>query len=201
MSTDVQTTDLEPLHSYADHTPEIIQAALVAMARCGGHAGRAVEQLAVAGINVHPRSVNRWRHQYPQRYAKACNEHAPDIEASVLHLHREIAAQSAHTILKAIRLEDRRIDYGQVDNAARSAKDLATTAGIAVDKVLSLTGRPTNIHEHRTPEQAFKRLQSLVPGLVFEGTAEEMPEGLNATATEPEPPAAPNLSPPASGRD
>lgn len=153
-------TELEPLDK-ARHTPKEILTGLTAMAINGGDSELAAGQLhELVGISLHPRTLRHWRARYPNRYAKACEEHAPAIEAKVLHLHREIATQAAQGVLKAIRVENRRLDYGQVDNAARSAKDLSTAAAIAVDKVHAITGRPTNIVEHRNADQILRELQA-----------------------------------------
>jgi hypothetical protein len=173
MPTQPTTNELEPLNR-CTYDPEQVTTALTMVALAGGNCERAAGRLHEAGFHVHPSVLRYWRANYPNRYAQAAQDVAPQVEANVVHLHREIASQSAETVLKAIRLEERRLEHGKVENAARSAKDLSTAAAIAVDKVLALTGRPTSIHEHRTPEQAMKRLQTLHPGLFVEGTAEEI---------------------------
>lgn len=198
MSTDVQTTELEPLE-HERWTPDQIVAGLTALALNGGNASRAAEQLQAAGLEISHDTLTRFKNsRFPRRYRDACDRLAPQVENVVVNYHRELAVQAAHAAQRAVALETERLAAGEVKDAAKSAQNLATTAGIAVDKVLSLTGRPTSITEHRTPEQAFKRLQSLVPGLVFEGSAEEMPEGLNATDTGAQPLAASDLPSPAS---
>lgn len=73
--------------------------------------------------------------------------------------------------MDAIDLEHQRIKRGDVRDASSSARNLATSAGIATQHNLNLQGRPTIIQEVRKPEDIARRLKEL--GLTFdaEGSA------------------------------
>lgn len=174
MSSQPTTNELEPLYAQR-HEPEHVAHALATLAMCGGNARQARERLLAGGIDVSESTLKYWRNdRFPERYRQACEDTAPQIEAQVVDFQRELAYRASQAAQHAVALELERIDAREVKDASASARNLATTAGIAVDKVLSLTGRPTTIHEHRTPEQAMKRLRTLHPGLFVEGTADEI---------------------------
>lgn len=173
------TTELEARSSY---TPEQITQGLTALALAGGNSVTAEAQLAELGCPIPARTLCAWRtDQHPERYRDICNEVAPQIEARVIHLQRELAVRATETALLAADLERDRLSKGDVKDAASSARNLSTVAGIAVDKIMSLTGRPTSVIEHRTVDESLNKLKRL--GLVVEGTAEEIPA---TTAEKPQ---------------
>lgn len=175
MAADTETRELEPLYAQR-YEPEHVAHALATLAMCGGNCRQARERLLAAGIDVNERTLLYWKNdRFPERYRQACHDTAPQIEAQVVDFQRELAYRASQAAQNAVALELERIEAREVKDASASARNLATTAGIAVDKVLSLTGRPTQITEHRTPEQSLKRLGQLVPGLIVDSTADEMP--------------------------
>lgn len=174
MATDsTDSTDLEPLTTER-YDPETVQQALTAVALAGGNSVKARKQLLAAGIDVPESTLKYWRtERFPARYRQACDELAPQIEAAVVGLQRELAVRASSAALDAIDLETDRIANGDVKDAAGSARNLSTSAAIAVDKVLSLTGRPTVIHGDKTGDALLKELRGLAPGLIVNGTIEE----------------------------
>lgn len=161
------------LESRSRYTPEQITTGLTVLALCGGDAARAEAQLAEQGTPVPKSTLKDWRETFhPERYREISHELAPRIEEQVVHLQREIATTASRAALKALALESERLDAGQVKDAAASARNLSTVAGIATDKILSLTGRPTSVIEHRTVDESLKRLERL--GLVVDSTATEL---------------------------
>lgn len=181
MPTQPATNGLEIPRGGRRYSPEEITHGLTCLATNGGNAVQAAEQLAQLGLDIPSRTLYYWRSElHPDRYRDICEEIAPQIEQRVVHLQRELAVRATNAALQAVDLEHKRIALGEVKDAAASARNLSTVAGISVDKILSLTGRPTSITEHRTPEQAMKRLKTLHPGLFVEGTAEELPAAESA---------------------
>lgn len=150
------------LESRSRYTPEQITAGLTVLALCGGDAARAEAQLTEQGQRVPDSTLQAWRDTFhPERYRDICTDLAPQIEARVVHLQRELAVRATEGALLAANLERTRIENGEVKDAASSARNLSTVAGIAVDKILSLTGRPTSITEHRNADQVLGRLERL----------------------------------------
>jgi hypothetical protein len=187
MATD--STDLEPLYAQR-HEPEDVAHALATLALCGGNANKARQRLLAGGIDVPARTLLYWRtERFPERYEQSCQELAPQIEAQVVDFQRELAYKASQAAQQAVALEIDRIEAGQVKDASASARNLQTTAGIAVDKVLSLTGRPTVIHGDKTGDALLKELRGLAPGLIVNGTAEEITDAEPAEPASPRAPA------------
>jgi hypothetical protein len=158
----------------SQYSAEQITNGLTAVALCGGNCVQAAEQLKAAGTPIPENTLYDWRnHRHAERYREISNELAPKIEAHVVDLQRELATRAARAALLAVDLEHKRIALGEVKDASTSARNLATVSGIAVDKIMSLTGRPTSIIEHRNADQILRELQAF--GYV-DGTAEDVPE-------------------------
>lgn len=163
--------ELEPLGT-SSYTPEQVLTALNALALNGGHIELARKTLHAQGHDVSRATLYRWRTEtYPERYRQVCDQLAPQVEAHVIELQRSLAVQATQTAIQAVELEQRRLRGGKVKDAAASARNLATVAGISVDKILSLSGRPTSVIEHRTVDDDLRALRAA--GIV-NGTAEEV---------------------------
>jgi hypothetical protein len=98
---------------------------------------------------------------------------------------RSLTAANRRAAAKAVRLVDRLLDRVEELTAAgddkgsafaaRSAQHLSTVTGIQIDKALLLAGRPTQIHaDGRDLDDILKSLNTLVPGLVIDSTAEDV---------------------------
>lgn len=172
------------LESPSHYTTEQVTEGLTALALAGGNSVTAEAQLTELGRRIPARTLLTWRtDQHPERYRDICNDVAPQIESRVIHLQRELAVRATEAALLAADLEHKRLAEGNVKDAAGSARNLTTVAGIAVDKIMSLTGRPTSVIEHRTVDDSLNRLHRL--GLVVDSEAEEIP-----TTTQEKPEAA-----------
>jgi len=124
----------------------------------------------------------------PETQTKALVASNPETKAQVAQQQREAEAQSIHVAkmaasealdevreligeVKALRLQ------GRLRDAGRSAKDLATTAGILIDKSLLLEGRPTAITETRDAEDIWRSIAKRANIFDAEADAEELPPG------------------------
>lgn len=154
------------------YTAEEITNGLTAVALCGGNCVQAEQRLQQAGRAIPANTLYTWRnHRHADRYREISDTLAPQIEAQVVDLQRELATRAATAALLAVDLEHKRIAQEDVKDASASARNLSTVAGIAVDKILSLTGRPTSVIEHRNADESLARLKRL--GLVIDSTATE----------------------------
>lgn len=167
MSTTLALTPdgLEPLRG--DYPPEIIISALYALAAHGGHSGQAHATLTEqhGPNNIPPeRTLRRWRtDRYPIRYHQILTEQTTQLETLVEHQLREtlrLTGLTKHRILE--RLADNINNINPTD-LGKTAQQLAVTEGVAVDKLLTLTGRPNNITEHRTADEILNSLEAKHP--------------------------------------
>jgi len=162
--------DLEPV-TRTKHAAHEVDAALTAVALCGGRVTRAHEQLKASGVNIPYRTLAAWvADLFPNRYRHLAEQVAPQIEKSMVATARAAAMRSFEVAGEAVELEAQRLAAGEVKDAAASSRNLATTGGIMTDKMLLLDGRPTQISEQRSMDDV---LRSLAAKGFIDGTATE----------------------------
>lgn len=164
------TVELEPV-TRTKRTEQEVDAALTAVALCGGNVTRAHRHLKASGHTVPERTLHGWvANQFPNRYRHLAEKYAPQIEKSMIATARAAAMRSFEVASEAVELEHERLQAGDVKDAAASSRNLATTGGILTDKMLLLDGRPTQISEQRSMDDV---LRSLAAKGFIEGTATE----------------------------
>lgn len=159
----------------ASYTPTQVDEALLALAYCGGNTRRASSLTGVPSPTLH-----LWRTStHRDRYLTLAERERPRLE--------QIAVEDAiSTILQAGELEHSVLDHlaTRLDADDPAPKELAelaatlqritTAKGINGTKLLELTGRPTQITEHRNGTEILKQLAQRVPGLIINSTAEDI---------------------------
>lgn len=147
------------------------QRAFIALALAGGNAERAAER-----CDASARSIRRWRDSHGEEYERVRRDLAPQIEATVLaECHAtavrlgEIERLAAEKL--AIALENDQIPAKDLPSALQR---LTTAKAINIDKILVMSGRPTQVVEHRSAAELVRRLARL--GAVIDGSAEEVTE-------------------------
>lgn len=175
MSTEIATQpDLEPLNCHT-HSPEIILAGLYAMAAHGGSSTQARALLIQQyGDKAPPeRTLRGWRtDQYPRRYQHILTQKSTEIEGLVEHQLREstrLAGLVKHKLLERLHDEIPNLSKAEL---GKTAQQVAVTEGVGLDKLLTLTGRPNNITEHRTADEVLNSLEARFPEAT-DTTAEE----------------------------
>lgn len=157
-------------------TPEEVDAGLMMLAFCGGNSGEASRRLKEQGYNLSDRVLRKFRSTtYPERYAELHRTRAQEIEDVIVTKMRETALQAADVQQRALEKTVEQLDNGELRDASTAARNAAVVQGIATDKLLTLTGRPTTVVEHRDAEDVLRGLAQRFPGLIVEGTAEEDP--------------------------
>lgn len=78
-----------------------------------------------------------------------------------------LALHKLHAAIEGDRIPEREL--------AAALRNITVSKAVNIDKLLSLSGRPTSIVEHRSPEQLVARLAAI--GAVIDGSAEELPAG------------------------
>ena len=154
------------------HSPEVVDSALLAYAMTG-NAKAASEQLGAEGIRVPRRTILDWaRDKHAARFAELQQKHAQEIEGVVIGNARRAALRASEVGMAALELEAERIAAGDVRDAAASSRNAFVGFGIALDKLLVMTNRPTSITEHHTGEEALRNLASR--GRIIESDAVEI---------------------------
>lgn len=163
--------ELEKVGQVGKHDEATVDAALLALALNGSEYSRTAKDLAAGGIKLDERTLREWRDRYPNRYRFHLQENVGRVEGQAVAGYLQVIRRAQEAMMDAIELEHQRIKRGDVRDASSSARNLATSAGIATQHNLNLQGRPTIIQEVRKPEDIARRLREL--GLTFdaEGSA------------------------------
>ena len=156
--------DLEPIRTSGratGNTPERVDTALLTLAMLGGNARAAAEELQAAGIEVKHATLNQWRTKlYPNRYRALAERHRSEVEERIVDTTRNIVDKSGEAALLAIQIGIQRMtdDPGSLRDPAGAARNYLTALGIATDKLLLLTDRPTQITEIRSADDVLAEL-------------------------------------------
>lgn len=158
-------------------SPEDIERGLTAIA-ITGNSYAASEQTGFSD-----RTLRSWQHKYPARLAEIQAGRAQLIEQACVEEFRQIVYEGAKGTRKAITKAQEALDTLPIDakDASTTAKNLATAAAIATDKVLLIEGRPTSIIHHHA-ENVLKQLDA--KGFI-DSTAEPHESPLLPVCAEP----------------
>jgi len=141
------------------------------------NATEAAELLKQQGeISPTPDTLKKWRDQHQARYIELVEKHRETIEKVLVVEQRELARAARDGAMEAVELERERIAAKDVKDAAGSARNLMTTAAIAIDKLMALEGRPSSVVKHLSGEQVLREL-SQYGVKVIEGSATEIVDG------------------------
>ena len=139
-----------------------------------GSAPKAAEMLAEIGIDVTPSTLLRWKNtMFPDRFHELLRERGREIEErsagtmrSLVQQIGEIEELAWERTRQMIEEGNPRIDPSQVAQRAAVAK------GINNDHNLKLTGRPTQITEHRDPNEILRSLGAIAGLVTVENEAD-----------------------------
>lgn len=157
-----------------EKTPVEIDNALTVLAYHGGNASR-----AAAALGMSDRTLRLWRSDtHRDRYLEIAEREGPRLEQIAAHQARELilrAADAEHGLLDRLSaaLENGETPSKELSELAGTLQRLTTSKGINGTKLLELTGRPTQIVEHRDPKQAAQALARRL-GVALEAQATDM---------------------------
>jgi hypothetical protein len=168
-----------------DKSPAEIDRALTVLAYYGGNAARASQE-----IGMSESTLKLWRREtHRDRYLAIAEREAPRLEALAAHQARELilrAGDAEHSLIDRLndRLADDESSSKELSELAGTLQRVTTSKGINGTKLLELTGRPTQIVEHRDPRQEAAALARRL-GVAIESTATEIePTPLLAQSVE-----------------
>jgi transposase-like protein len=153
-----------------------IDKALTVLAYYGGNSARAGQELGIASS-----TLRDWRREiHRDRYAEIIEREGPKLEAMAVQQARETIVRSGeieHSILDLLHAatdEDHEaLKPKDIVELAGALQRITTSKGINTDKLMTWTGRPQGIIEHRDPKQAAAALARRL-GVTLDSTAEEI---------------------------
>jgi hypothetical protein len=156
------------------YTEEHIRRGLLTLAIHAGNSEDAADTLKQAGLTIPARTLRDWKQcQYPELYREIHDTHGHEIEQALVPELRDTAILAAHGTRRGVEKSIEQLESGQAKDPSTVARNLATVAGISIDKLYLATDRPGLITEHRDAAEILRSLASKVPKAV-EGTAVEI---------------------------
>ncbi len=139
--TDVQVYEL-PGGMDTGYTMEQVVEALTTLVNCRGNLTRAAEQ-----TGIHANTLSTWsQERYPERYMEIEDRFGREIEQQIVMEARDIALKAGQAERVGIEKVMEEIENGSLTGRelAQATYALSKIKSTNVDKVLALTGRPTN---------------------------------------------------------
>lgn len=137
----------------------------------------ASDVLKQSGLTVSPAKLEVMVRLYRERFDERREELAPVIEARFANRELSNAMKAAACIDIAIDKTRELLESGKCVDPARVARDLSQVTAQAVDKRLAVQGRPTQIVEHRDPQEIVRALEAMKVATWVDSTAEELDAG------------------------
>ncbi len=143
---------------------------LAAVALAGGRCAHASELCGVPESTLYA-----WRHRHPAEYEAARAEVAPRIERLVIGELREFVVLASCVKRLALQRTMEALEAREIParDLPRALQAITTAEAISIDKVLALSGRPSQIVHHRSGAALVQHLARL--GAVVDGSAVELP--------------------------
>jgi hypothetical protein len=154
-------------------TEEELTTGLMALAAWAGDCNAASRYLkAEKGMSVSPTVLKGWKVKHAPRYDKLREDLQSQLEQSLGHEMREVAAHATLGTREAVEAARKKIRKGEEADPARAAANLARVAQSQVDKLMTLTSRP---QQHRDTRDVLEVVRGLVNMGVLVGAVEKEP--------------------------
>lgn len=137
-------------------TPDQRDAALLAVIMSGGRVKQTARELDVNYETL--RSMVDRNHE---RYEELQRKHGPELEARAVANLQAFVARAEEAKFIALDASVAQIEAGESKSPANDLKNIAVAQGISVQKILELSGRPTQIVQHGGLAEAMARLRQL----------------------------------------
>src|SRR5581483_2942115 len=144
-------------------TQEEVDRGLTALIAWAGNAKAALRHLEATSTEDQRipsyHTLCEWaRTKHWERYEQLRETWAGKVEQTVANDMRDAAREAVEVQRLAVEKARERLEAGRDDDPARSAASLARVAQSNTDKLLSLTGRPTQITENRNVNEILRSL-------------------------------------------
>jgi hypothetical protein len=144
----------------APYSQEDIDRVLTAVIAWSGNVAAALRYIKAEGYRTpEGNTVMKWmRTVHWERYEQLRDQWSQKVETTVANDMRDAAREALDVQRLAVEKARERLEAGRDDDPAKSAASLARVAQSNTDKLLSLTGRPTQITESRNAEEILRSL-------------------------------------------
>lgn len=143
-------------HGRRNFTPDQRDAALLAVIMSGGRVVQTARELDMNHETLRS-MVDRNR----ERYEELQRKHGPELEARAVANLQAFVVRAEEAKYIALDATVATLESGGSKNPGQDLKNIAVAQGISVQKVLELSGRPTQTIQHRSLAEAVARLQQL----------------------------------------
>lgn len=114
-----------------------------------------------------------------EHYQALIRRHGPELEQQLVGRLQHVAARATEVAAESLDATSDAVaqgDYKAAQAFSNTAKNATLSAGITVDKSQLIQGKPTSIVANdRDAEDILRSLNNLIPGLVIDSTATEIP--------------------------
>lgn len=112
-------------------------------------------------IRISPEELEHWRLIFRDRFHQIAERLGPKLEEDIIREAREVAGRAMVLERKLLEETERQIANGKITDPARAAASISRVKQSAIEKLLSLTGRPERITEHRTADEVIRGLEAM----------------------------------------
>jgi hypothetical protein len=142
-----------------DWTQAQITEGLLAMVAWAGNASAASRYLASERkLQIKPATLSGWKQVHAIQYNELRDKYATQMEEQLAHEYREVARFAVEVERLALEKAQQALYAGDERDPARAAANISRVAQSSTDKLLALTGRPTQITESRGIEEILRSL-------------------------------------------
>lgn len=146
---------------------------LHAIALHGGSYKKAAKYLEDQGNPISENTLKGFRRNHPERYYEITKNVAPLIREKLAAKAESAAIELGDLEIKAMKKLEESLKSMEPQHVSQAMKNIITSKAIQIDKANVLRGMPSEIKEHRNPDDIFKAIGHKL-GMTIEGSAEEI---------------------------
>lgn len=141
------------------------QKALTILCLRAGDTKQAALDLQAQGFAVDQKTLTQWKRQYSNEYNELSERYKSEIEEQVIRGLRETIVMAENAERAAVEIALSELQKSKVSlnlrptDAAITANNLANIKSKSIDRLLTLTGRPSSIIESRDAETLLRKLE------------------------------------------
>lgn len=145
-----------------------VEEALLAVVMSGG-----VVREAAALVDIPKETIRDWTNLHAGRLAELRAAHGPELEKRAVDGLMAFVTAAEGVKRTALESTQDALDAGEIKDPSSALKNISISQGIAVTKVMELTGRPTANQIKQSPAELLAGLARL--GAIVNSTAVEIP--------------------------
>ena len=152
----------KPKRGSPGYPQDVVDKCLITLVSCNGNKQATLRLLKEDGITITDKTLTDWvRRKHADRYQEIREGRAAAQERLLARNMLDVAGHALEAEDLAITKAQERLEANEETDPARAALNLARTKQIAIDKMLTLTGRPQQITESRDVTEVARALVAL----------------------------------------